>query len=854
MNTSKKKPPGLFKWMLRRISASEAKLSITGDIEEEFYQIAAETGKLKAWFWYLRQLLILFPAFIFDSIQWSSMMFKNYLKIALRNIRRHRVYSFINISGLAVGITCCILMLLWVQDEMSYDRFHENANEIYRILSERQSAGEVFHSSQTPNALGPALKERYPEIVNFARFTGGFRGIILKYGDKTFNNDRVGIADPSFFDVFTFPFVMGDPETALNNRYSMVITESMAQKYFGEDNPLGKIIKIQKEDFEVTGVIKNVLLNSHIRFDFIYPLINLTGMWNADLESWTQSRVTTYIQLSESVPGKEVNEKITGIVNEHSQDENTNIYLQPLKRVHHFSKEVGGQGSITYVYIFIAIAFCILLIACINFMNLSTAGSASREKEIGMRKVIGAKRKDIIRQFLGESILLSFIALVLAVLLTSLVLPVFNTLSGKQLTLDFSGNGFIIPGLLIVTLFTGFTAGSYPALFLSAFQPVAIIKGALLRRGKSRSPLRTILVTVQFSITIVLIIVTTFIYSQLRYARNIDMGFDRRNIVVFGAGGKLWSNYDAAKSELLQSPDILSVSRAWPPFGTLQGTEDVSWEGKSDDTKIIVHPYPVYYDFLETYTIEMVLGRFFSRQFSSDQNNYVINESALNTMGINSPIGKRLTFEGNEGVIIGVIKDFHSGPLHNAIKPIVFKIEKNVYISARINPKNTEGALTFLESKYNEYMPGRPFSYNFLDDYLAQSYGSEEKTGTVFRYFTILAIFISCLGLFGMASYVSEQRTKEIGIRKVLGASAAGVVILLSREFTKWVLLANIIAWPIGYYLMSKWLQNFAYSIPVTVWIFVFSGSLALMIALLTVGYQATKAATANPVKSLKYE
>ncbi|HEX9974328.1 MAG TPA: ABC transporter permease [bacterium] len=784
-------------------------------------------------------------------------MFKNYLKIALRNIKKHKGFSFINVTGLAIGMAICILMLLWVRDELSFDRFHENGDQIYRVVSEIHTADHISRNARTPNPLGLTLKAKYPEIINFVRFQG-FDQWLVKYEDKSFINDNLGTADPSFFEMLSFPFIKGDPKTALKDKNSIVITENMAKKYFGDEDPMGKVLKIL-EDFTVTGVIKNIPENSHFHFDCIFPIEIMESFWETNFDDWRAIRFYTYLQLGKNNSGEMVSQKIANVVRDHLPSSNTKIYLQPLRDVHlrsdfEWDLDNYAQGSMTYIYIFTLVAFCILLLACINFMNLSTARSMQRAKEVGMRKVSGAQRSDVIKQFFGESILLTFIALFLALILTELILPVFNNLSGKQLSLEFFNNfGFLI-GLLGIALLTGIISGSYPAIFLSRFHPAEVLKGVSHWSTNRGTSLRKILVIFQFALTTILIIGTTVIYNQVNYIRNKNLGFNRDHIITFGSHHM---NYEPFKNELLKNPNILSMTQSQAPNLQPWGVIGFNWEGQTPDQKdIMLYPVQVDYDYLKTFNIKMAEGRFFSKEFSTDATQaVVINETAAKVLGMKSPLGKKISHEQLQGTIIGVIKDFHQSSLHNQIEPLIFHIPEEFHlICAKLNSKNISKTLALIEKTWKKFVPNYPFTYEFLDKTIDNQYKAEQKISTIFKYFTILAIFIACLGLFGLASFMTEQRTKEIGIRKVLGASISGILFLLTREFTKWVLFANLIACPIAYLAMNKWLQNFAYRINLGVWIFVLSAVIALIVALVTVGYQAIKAALANPVESLRYE
>ena len=790
-------------------------------------------------------------------------MFRNYLKFAFRNLKRHKIYSFINIFGLAVGMACAILILLWIQDELSYDRFHENANDIYRVVEKWQySSGETDYNRVTPGPLAPVLKADYPEIIHSTRFFGAFEKWQLTYDKKSYLSPG-GAVDTDFFSIFTFPFVKGNPKTAFSKPHSIVITEDLAKKIFGDDDPLGETIRMEYRTFEITGIIENIPRNSHIRFDFLIPC----EIFSSLEKDWTSNNCYTYVLLQKNWPYKELSEKIAGVIKKHSPTSIETLYLQPLNQIHLFALE--GGGLITYLYIFSAMAFFILLIACINFMNLSTARSAKRFKEVGIKKVVGSSRMQLIKQFLSESILLSFVAFACAVVLVELLLPVINSMLGIQLKMHYSGGLFL--SLIGIAIITGIISGSYPAFFLSSFNPVTVLKGRLsltpfkqwgarnASGGFSRSSIfRKILVVTQFSLSIIFIVCAMVVYSQLNFIKKRDLGYNKEHIVHLRMKGEFKQKYEAIKNELLKNSNILSVTATdRTPVMWSNSTDDVNWEGKKADEKIGIGVRMVDYDYLQTFQMEMAQGRFFSKEFLTDSTEgFIVNEAAVKAMGLKSPLEKRFSMWNRQGKIIGVIKDFHTESLHKEIEPFVLLIWPDWYgrMSIKLKSDNVSSALGFLENKIKEFVPGYPLEYKFLDEEIDNLYKTEQLTGKIIIYITLLAIFISCLGLFGLASFTAEQRTKEIGIRKVLGASTSGITVLLSREFTKWIAIASIIAWPIAYFAMNKWLQNFVYRTSIGWWTFMLAGALALVVALVTVSYQSIKAALANPIDSLRYE
>jgi putative ABC transport system permease protein len=782
----------------------------------------------------------------------------NYFKIAFRKIKRQKGYSFINIAGLAIGIACCILILLWVQDELGYDRFHKNVNEIYRVIAEESlPSGEQVQYVPTPPALAPALKEDFTEIVNASRIRPGGRTLV-KYGDKLFYEERVIFTEASFFELFTFPFIRGDSKTALSDPFSIVLTEEMAEKYFGEEDPMAKILRIGNQfDFQVTGVIENIPPNSHLRFDFYVPFILLTR-FGQDINRWDDNSYYTYVLLQKNVPYQSVKEKISSSIKKHRPVDTHTLDLQPLTRTHLYSNflfDIGEHGDIKYVFIFSVLASFILIIACINFMNLATARSGHRAKEIGMRKVIGANRKDIIKQYLGESILLSFIALIFAVLLIELFLPAFSSLSGKTLKLDLFSNGQVIFGLIGIAIISGILSGSYPAFFISAFRPVKALKGVLKTGGKSSS-FRKILVVAQFAITIALIIGTVVVFNQLNFIKNRKLGYEKEHLLYIPLNGEILRKYEAVKNELLKNPNFINVTLSSDlPTDTVHRWGGLDWPGKNPEDSREIYFYTVDFDFVKTFRIEMKEGRDFSINFPTDKSNYIVNEKAASVMGLEKPVGQWFSLRGEKGTIIGVMKDFNFKSVRTEVEPLILRIANYYnYMFVRIRPGHTHEAISFLKRNWKSYSPNFPLEYHFLDAQFDNLYLAEHRLGTIFKYFTFLAVFIACLGLLGLAAFMAEQRTKEIGIRKVLGAKVSGIVLMLSKEFAKWVLIANIIAWPVAYFAMSNWLQNFAYRTSIGIWTFVLSAALALTIALLTVSFQAVKAATSNPVDSLRYE
>jgi len=776
-------------------------------------------------------------------------MFKNYFKIAFRNLRKNKVYTFINMGGLALGIACTILIFQWVQDELSYDRFHENADNLYVATFSNGSR-------TTPTALSEYLKDEYPEIKYASRCTWNMNSII-KYGDVKANQDGGYLVDSDFLSMFTLPFKKGDPKNALSDPHSIILSETLAKKYFGDEDPLGKTINWNVDyDLKVTGVMKDYPLNSYFNFKYLIPLM-LSKQLNRNLNTWSYNSIQTFVQLHNKVSYKSMNAKVSDVVEKHRALDKRSLSLQPITRLHLYNFPSEG-GLITYVYLFSALAIFILLIACINFMNLTTARSANRALEVGIRKTVGAKKSDLIKQFFIESIVLTFLSMLLGLILASLFLPVFNSLTNKQFTLDFLSNGNMILGIMGITILTGIIAGSYPALYLSHFNPLKVLKGSI-KAGTKSSSFRKVLVISQFSISISLIIGSLVILSQIYLLKNKDLGIEKENILYMGVDSKFYKNYDVIKNQLLENPNILNttLTNCAPYYWDENaGIGSVSWEGQTNQqTEMVLTT--VEYDYLKTFKLKLAKGRFFSKEYRSDVTDaYLVNQAAIDAMAMESPLGKELNIAGRKGKIIGVLENYNYQSLHNPVLPMAMRINPNRLVTAcfRINSNNVSETRDFITQKYKEFYPEYEFNLRFLSESIERQYAVEERIGRVFKYFTFLGIFISCLGLFGLASFTVEQRKKEIGIRKILGASSSGILLLLTKEFVKWVLVANLIAWPIAYYFMNEWLQNFAYRIDLTAWPFFLAGLSALLFALLTVSYQAVKAAQTNPVDNLRSE
>jgi predicted permease len=788
-------------------------------------------------------------------------MIRNYLKIALRNLVRHKAYSTLNIAGLAIGIACSILIFLWVQDELSYDKFNVNANEIYRLTA---NAGD-FKAAVTPAGMAEGLQSEMPELKATVRLSKPSTNL-FEVGEHKFEEQRVFYVDSNFLQVFTYKLLHGNTTIALQRPDAILITKSMAEKYFGNENALGKIIKKDNyANFIVTGILENAPSNSHLQFDFILPISSIANS-DYDLKNkvWGNFNYYTYIQLNKNINHSaerlaKLETHIDKIYKEHNSNLIVNFHLQPLTAIHLHSDlqiDLPGKGNVQYVNIFFVVAIFILVVACINFMNLATARSARRAKEVGLRKVVGALRGQLILQFMGESLIISFISLFIAIGIVMLMLPAFNHLAEKHLTLNLL-RGNLLTTLIALALLTGIISGSYPALFLSAFRPVKVLKGKQ-KSGGGSFLFRNALVVTQFVVSIILLVGTAVVYKQLNFIKDKDLGFDKSNLVYMEMRGEMWNKQDVLKSALQQNPltaDYTVISDL--PTNLITGTVDVQWEGKDPESQVVIPSIDVDENFLNTFKIKLLAGRGFSAAFPGDSSNYIINETAMHLMGMNitNAVGKNISFSDVKGMIVGVVKDFNFKSLQYSIDPLVIRLNRGGgFVIMRTQPGNTTADIKALGAISHQLNPDYPFTYNFLDKDLDNLYKGAQQMGSIFNLFALLAIFISCLGLYGLSAFIAEQRTKEIGVRKVLGASVFNIVYLLSGNFTRLVVIAMAIAIPVSWIAINSWLKGFAYRIDINWMIFFIACFIALLIALLTISYESIKAAIANPVKSLRTE
>lgn len=809
-------------------------------------------------------------------------MLRNYLKIAYRNLLRSKAFSAINIVGLAFGLATCLIIGLFVLDELSFDRFHEKADRIVRVTFKANMSGNKINEANVMPPTAKTLQREYPEVLEATRLRQSIAFKLLK-DEGIFKENAVAFVDSNFFQVFSFPLVKGNPKTALLRPNTLVISQKMAQKYFGNEDPIGKTLTNEGyEAMEITGVMEEWPVQSHFHYDF---LISMAGLNESRSNSWMQSEYFTYLVLPEGYDYQKLQSKLPQVVEKYMGPEikqafgmnyaefrkkgnELGLILQPLTDIHlrsDFAYDLGPSGDIRYVYIFGAIALFMLLIACINFMNLSTAGASRRAREVGIRKVMGSVRGTLVGQFLLESILLTAVALVLAVVLVWLALPFFNGLADKNLTLSFTEVPWLLPGLLLLGLVVGILAGSYPAFFLSSFKPISVLKGGThlnFSKGRHSISLRGTLVVVQFCISIILIVGTTVVYQQLHFIQNTKLGYDKAQVLVVQGTYRLGQNEQLFRKQLLQDSRVVdaTVSGYVPAGPSLNNNFMVYGDDKVNEfTKGI--RYDVDESYIPTLGMTMAAGRNFSPDFATDSSAIILNETAAREMGWGKEaIGHTVTRPNNEGTkttyrVIGVVKDFHFKSLHERITPLMMTLGHNGgAILAKVKTRDLPALLTSVEKQWKTLVADEPLDYSFLEENFNATYRAEQKTARILGLFAGLTIFVACLGLFGLATFTAEQRTKEIGVRKVLGASVTSVVALLSKDFLKLVAIAIVIASPIAWYTMNAWLQDFAYKIDISWWVFALAGLLAVAIALFTVSFQSVRAALRNPVESLQSE
>lgn len=806
-------------------------------------------------------------------------MFKNYLKTAWRNLMKHKTFSFINIAGLSIGITICFIIMLFVQDELSYDRFNTNADRIVRVVFKADINGGKINESNVMPPVAAAMKNDYPEVEDATRLNVAGAPKIT-YKDKTFKDGELVFVDPNFFSIFTLPLIEGNAKTALQQPNTLIITKAIAKKYFDNEDPIGKILVFpdnKNASFKVTGLIDKVPANSHFHFDMFG---SMAGLDQAKSDSWMGSDFFTYVLLRPGYDYKKLEAKLPGMVEKYmgpqiqqnmgislsqfrTKGNELGFSLQPLTSIHlhsHSNFELAAGGNAMYVYIFGAIAIFMLLVACINFINLSTASASKRAKEVGVRKVIGSGKLQLIKQFLTESALLVFIALLISAALVQFALPVFNNISGKNLSFGFDVKiiaGFIALGILVTII-----AGVYPAFFLSSFKPITVLKGKFTGNNKSFG-LRSSLVVFQFFISVGLIISTIVVWQQMEYIQNKQLGYDKEQLLTLPNSYALGKNERVYEQELLRDPRVVNATvSSYKPAGPSSGGNALAYPEGHDNQIMKTMEYHVDEQYIPTLGMHLATGRNFSKDFATDSTGMIINETAAKAFGwgITDAVGKIIIRQNSDRGrdvpfhVIGVVKDFNFQSLHEPITPLLMTLEPDWGLIFKVKTADIRGLLSTMKKQWDKFNTDEPFTYTFMDDLYNKTYAAEQKTGTILNIFAVLTILVACLGLFGLATYTAERRTKEIGIRKVLGASVTQVTQMLSKEFVKLVFIACVIAFPLSYWIMNKWLQSFAYRINISWWIFLIAGVVALLIALLTVSFQAIKAAVANPVKSLRTE
>ena len=827
--------------------------------EDAFHEVIAsvESADVIGGEYYKTYARGLFAASPRQSGSLSLALFLNSVKVSLRKMRRQKWYSLISVTGLAVGIACSVLILLWVRHELSYDRFHSNAENIYRVIMEDDLNDSSSVHPWLPFPLGPALQNEFPEIAAVSRYRPD--NMTVRYKEKAYTETDFLTVDPSFFNLFSFPFLQGNPAEALADPNSIVIRDTMAKKYFGGEDPMGKVLNLSgRADLAVSGVV-HIPDESDFQFDFFfsfqsYPLFNVDL---APLEAnWSGKNYHIYLLLQKGSSAALLEKKIAGFLKSRTPGRNQILRLQKLSRIHLFKPD-GSDGEMRYVRIFTLIAFFILLIACVNFINLATARFEGHAKEVALRKTLGGTRGQLIRQFFNESLLHSGLAMAAALLLVELALPIFNQITVRRLSLDLSHVDLVF-GLLAIVLLVGFISGIYPALFLSSFAPSRISKAFSHPRGHG-SLFRKVLVVFQFTLSTMLIFGTLVIKSQISFIMNRDLGIAKENIVYHLMQKKTRDSVEVVREELLKHPDIMSIASCSSLPSNIQSWIGyLDWEGRSPERRIFPAFMSVDYDFVTTAELTVIKGRDFSRSRPVDAENFIINETALRQIGIENPLGLELRFWDHKGQIVGVVNDFTNRHMSSATAPMILSAgnwgASRNYLLLRLRPGSPTRALKHFRQVWERANPGFPCEYEFLDEAFDRMYTNEQRLSRILFSFAALAVIISCLGLVGLSSYTAEEKTKEIGIRKVLGASPWKIISLFSMNFAKLVIIANAVAWPTAYLVMQRWLQDYAYRTSMGIWIFVLAGGLGLFIAFLSVGYQTLRAATANPVDSLRYE
>lgn len=910
-----KKTPRIAKLILQRLKNYQKDYAITGDIEEFYYDRIKEKGDLKAKAWLWLQLVTAAPLYVKLTLYWRCVMLKNHLKITVRNLKRQRLYSLINITGLAFGLACSFVILMYLMYHLSFDRHLENRDNIYRLCTKDDKGGTLYAS--TPYKLAPLLKEEIPELSTICRMNRD--AVLVKKGNDFIREPDFIFADPEVFGIFKFKFLKGTPKGALTGPYSIILTRNMAVKYFGDEDPVGKILTIRRRNFsqdggdplihydlKVTAVIENIPDNTHFSADFFVPISGkLWGYENINrkrvfpsFEAWSSFDFWTYVLLEDTDNIEDIKEKISAVLNNYKKniiifgnrkgEYEYSFNFQPLKKIHlysaHLVKDINKQVDIRVVYVFAFISLMILLIALINYIILSTARSSDRAKEIGMRKVVGADRRNIVFQVMSESVFLAVFSMPIAILLIMLFLPQFNALFGTNLSLSYFSNLYCLSGFIGITIFSALISGSYISVYLSAFKPVDVLKNRL-NIGSGKSFFRNILIVFQISIFVMLIVCSIVGYRQVKFLTNkFVLGFDKENVLsIHVSNSSFYSKYQSFKNEVKKHPDILGISSSFcnppanyaeisfylgrmiPRLGRMHYSSGSGFNSKEEIPIKDVTPdmdFDVYekieadYDLLQTLGAPLVKGQYFSENYQYSKNEIIVNETYVKDKRIDNPVGKTINIASQNKTIIGVVKDFHTRSLYKKIEPLIVKVFTKYIrqVVIRTRPGKLGETLGYLKEKWAEFNPYTPFEYTILDESISSNYKSEFQLGRIIGYFTFMAVFIACMGLFGLIMFSTQQRAKEIGIRKVFGASIFNVVNLILKQIIILIIIANIIAWPFAWYAVKKWLESFAYRVDVTIFFFILSAVLSLILALVTVGFQVFKAAAANPVNSLRSE
>lgn len=790
-------------------------------------------------------------------------MIRNFFLVTFRNISRQKAYTFINITGLAIGLAASLLILLWVQDELSYDRFHEKGDMIYRVEEDQFYSGERYHVTVTPHPSGPVWREKIPEIADQARVNRLPR-VLFRKDDKVFFESQIVASDSGLFSMFSFPLILGDPESLLNAPHSIVLTKKLADKYFGDENPIGKTITVENRyQFMVTGVMKDIPENSIFRFEGVIPYSFLHEI-DAVSDSWGNNSIFTFVELRKEVDIESVNKKLTDVVLEYNPETLTKFMVFPFLDIH-LHAQFGfkeTRGPVITVWIFSLIAVFILLIACINFINLSTAKASSRARETGIRKVLGADRKTMIFHFMSESLILVALSMVLALVIVGLSLELFNNVSGKEFMLSNLLEGRFIISFLATGIVAGLVSGLYPAVYLSSARPVATLKGDTMS-GKGNGSLRKALVVLQFTLSVIIAVSAVFLFLQLKFLQDKDLGYDKENLIAIPMSEEMNGKYYSLKEELLKETYIQGVTAGLHnPVQMGSNSGGARWDGMDPERRVLIGTNAVDYDYLETMKMELTSGRGFSREFTADMardttGNFLVNEEVARLMGKDDPVGQNFRFMGLNGTIVGVLKNFHFKGADEPIEPMAFALADTSYlrvILVRLTPGKTEESLAAVENTWNNIIREYPLEYTFVDQDYENLFRSEIRLTDLLKYFTILALIIASLGLYGLSAYATERRTNEIGVRKVMGADSPSVIFTMAREFLVLVLMALAIALPAGWFIVHKLLQQFAYKIDINILVFVMIAVATLILAAMTVGYQAYRASCTNPATAIKRE